>query len=137
MAKPEQQFSADFMLLTKSLHAVRVENLLCTPGLPDVSLATGWVELKVSRDYPTRPDTPVRLPHYTDDQRAWLRKRCLAGGNAWLALKVSRDWYIFWGATGAQEVGNLTKEGLRAECIAYFPGKPSAAELCSVFTGLK
>lgn len=130
----EKDFARDFCLLTKSLHPVRIENALTTLGLPDVNMAPGWCELKWSRSWPKKETTPLRLDHYTDEQRLWLRKRAAAGGNAWLALKVRSEWFIF-DAAGAQEVGNLTRAELMEAAIAYWPAKPTAEELCRVFTG--
>lgn len=130
----EKDFARDFCLLTKSLHPVRIENALATPGLPDVSIAPGFVELKWARAWPKKHTTPLRIDHYTDDQRHWLLRRAAAGGGAWLALKVRSEWFIFC-ADSAQQVGFLTRQELTEQADAYFPVKPSAEELCRVFTG--
>lgn len=128
----EKDFAHDFVQLTKKLHPVRIENALFTPGLPDVSISLGFVELKALKSYPKRPETPVRIEHYTDDQRKWLRKRYEAGGGAWLALRVRTDWYIF-NALKAQKVGFLTKSEMQEYATNYFKTKPSADELCVAF----
>ena len=130
----EKDYAREFCTLTRKLHPVRIENALLTPGLPDVSIAPGFVELKWLKAYPKKPETPVRIDHYTDEQRLWLRTRAAAGGGAWLALKVRADRYIF-DSDGAQSVGFLTKAELMEACIAYWPCLPTAEEFCRVFTG--
>lgn len=130
----EKDFAREFCLLTKKLHPVRVENALTTLGLPDVNISTGWVELKWAKSWPKKESTPFRLPHYTDEQRAWLKKRGDAGGGAWLALQVRTEWFVF-DADLAQDVGKLTRDCLIEFSTAYFPTKPTSDELCKVFTG--
>lgn len=130
----EKTFAREFCLLTKKLHPVRVENALTTLGLPDVNIVSGWVELKWAKEWPKKETTPFRLPHYTDEQRAWLMRRFQAGGGAWLALQVRTEWFVFDGEQ-AQHVGRLTKEELIVCANAYFPTKPTSDDLCKVFTG--
>jgi len=128
----EKLFAREFVQLTKPLHPVRIENALLTPGLPDVSLSVGFCELKWLRSYPKRETTPVRIEHYTDDQRNWLMKRYRAGGGAWLCLKVRTDWYIF-NALQAQRVGNVSKSELQSSADCYFSSRPSTETLCLAF----
>ncbi len=135
----EKDFSALFCKLTKSLDPCRVENLLTydgtVRGMPDVNIVPGWCELKAIKAYPKRKNTPLRIEHYTDTQRAWLLRRVAAGGNAWLVLRVRSHIYVF-DAHGAQSVGELTKDQLLEACIAFFPKTPKPEEFCRVFTGL-
>lgn len=98
-------------LLVKALNqlkldAVSVENPAC-PGTPDVNYIGGWVELKYAVDWPARDDTPLRLDHFTPQQRCWLRRRWHFGGNVWLCLQVSktRHWIVFDGETAAKHLG--------------------------------
>jgi len=75
-------------------------------GVADVSFACGgrhgWMELKQADAWPARPDTVLRLPHFTTDQRLWLRTKGKAAGNTWLMLNVGdagREWLLFsWAA---------------------------------------
>lgn len=79
----------------RSLDAISVENRVY-PGTPDVNYAEGWIELKWLRDWPKRPETPVRLEHpLTQEQKIWLTKRWRAGGNAFVLLQVKRDYLLF------------------------------------------
>lgn len=128
----EKDFAREFCALTKKLNPVRIENALFTPGLPDVSFSPGFCELKWLKSYPKRETTPVRIEHYTDDQRKWLLRRATAGGGAWLALKVKSDRYVF-NAQQAQDVGNLTHSELKQNCLAHWDRLPTAEEFCNVF----
>lgn len=132
----ESAFRTEFCLLTAELDPVPIENMLCGKtgvGTPDVNIIPGWVELKWLPSYPKRETTPVRIDHYTDQQREWLLRRVKMGGGAWLSLKVRSNWYVF-DADGAQDVGRLTRAELEETAIAFFPKKPTAEELCRVFT---
>ena len=57
----------------KPLDAVPIENRL-RAGTPDVNYIGGWMELKWLRSWPVR-DGVISLPHYTNGQRLWLRRR--------------------------------------------------------------
>jgi hypothetical protein len=125
----EKTLSSEFVKLTKALDPRRVENLLGI-GTPDVNLSTGWVELKWVRAWPRNESTPLRLPHYTDEQRAWLLRRWNAGGGAWLVLQVQREWFVFNGPA-AQAVGTLNHSELVLAATTYFPAKPSPEAMCA------
>lgn len=131
----ESAFRREFNQVIAKLDPCSVENLLTGKtgtGMPDVNHIYGWAELKWLRSYPKRETTPVRIDHYTDDQRSWLLRRYRAGGGAWLVLKVRTDWYIF-NAVQAQKVGFLTKKQMQETAEFYFNRKPSSNELCQAF----
>lgn len=97
-------------------HIVRVENKV-EAGTPDVSycftgFGEGWIELKHAASWPRRSNVPLRLPHFTSEQRAWLLQRWTAGGNAWLLLQVGTWYLLFDGKTAAYQVGRATQEEL-------------------------
>jgi hypothetical protein len=118
----EKTMAATFVLLTKALDPRRVENMLSI-GTPDVNLTTGWVELKWCRSWPASGG-PLRLDHFTDEQRRWLQRRWDAGGGAWLVLQVRQEWFVF-NAPECHQVGHLTHDELIACASAYFQQKPS------------
>lgn len=98
--------------LLKSLHAMPVENRVGVLGTPDVNYIEGWIELKWRRTWPKRPETIVTIDHFTLEQRRWLNKRFMAGGNAWLLLQVQREWLLFTGRGAKEYVGLLSRSGL-------------------------
>lgn len=83
-------------------HWVRIENSL-EVGTPDVNGAYTidgekvdvWIELKSRDEFPVRELTPIRLPHFTTDQRDWLIHRERAGGRAFLLVRVAREYFLF------------------------------------------
>lgn len=79
------------------LDPIRVENAV-DRGTPDVSIVTGWVELKYLRAWPVREDTPVRLPKLEAHQAAWMARRWAAGGPCWLLVRVADALCLFAGA---------------------------------------
>lgn len=95
--------------------ASRHEDLLGL-GVPDVSFGcggqNGWIELKYLPKFPKRPATPVKIRHYTNEQKIWLRKRGKAGGSTWLFLRIEKEFLLFhW--TKCREVGKLPIGELR------------------------
>lgn len=97
------------------LEATRHEDTLQL-GIADVSFVStnrvhGWMELKQIDEWPKRESTILKIDHYTDDQRLWLKRKGKAGGHVWLFVKVGRDYLLFdWEA--AQRVGKLNKAAL-------------------------
>jgi hypothetical protein len=90
---------------------ISVENS-AYPGTPDVNYCDGWIELKVLESWPARESTPARIDHFTQQQRVWLRRRWLIGGNAWLLLVVGREWLLFDGQTAFLSVGKVSRSEL-------------------------
>ena len=95
----------------RPLHGIPVENPV-RPGTPDVNYIEGWIELKWMRRWPTRDYTMVRLPHFTMQQRRFLRDRYEKGGNAWLLLQVGKEWLLFTGRDACDYVGQVSRKGL-------------------------
>jgi len=99
------------ILVRAGMDPVRVENDAMA-GTPDVNITTGWIELKALPDWPSRPGTPVRIPHFTPHQRLWLMRRWRANYSAWLLLRVRREWLLFDGFTAWQRVGFVPRATL-------------------------
>ena len=91
--------------------AVAVENRVY-PGTPDVNYIEGWVELKWLPRWPKGVGEPVRVKHFTPQQRVWLRRRWRRGGRAYVLLQVAQDWLLFDGATAADHLGRVSRERL-------------------------
>lgn len=105
----------------------RVENL-CEKGTPDVNYTRGWLELKYVTRWPRRGG-PLRVDHFTPEQRVWLQLRALSGGTALLMLKVGEEWLLFNGVIAAKYLGESTREQLYKLTIARWTSKPGAEEL--------
>jgi hypothetical protein len=106
-----------------------IENMLTIEkGMPDVEFVGGWAEIKWLPRFPLRASTPVRIPHYTDDQRRWLRTRQAAGETCFLVLQVRNEWFV-WDADGAQTVGHQTKEEMKQSAKAYWNHRPTPQEM--------
>lgn len=102
----------------RPLDAFRADPPGVPAGTPDINYIDGWIELKWLRRWPARPDTNVRIDHFTDTQRRWLNRRWNLGGNAWLLLQVRSEWLLFTGRDAYDYVGNLTRNGLY-RCTRY------------------
>lgn len=110
-------------------HWIRIENTV-GKGTPDVNgcfkhngmEVDAWIELKALEDWPVRATTPVRLPHFTSEQKQWLLDRALAGGRAFLFVRVSREYFLFTAAR-AQTVEQLTREQWMTTAHAYYKNR--------------
>lgn len=132
MGRPEATFRTNFKGLIRKFAPVSIENALTTPGLPDLCLTTGWAELKILSKWPVRASTPLRIDHFTAEQKRWAIWWTDHGGMYWLVVKVAREIFLF-NAQQAQKVGTLTRDEMLANCIAHFPKWPTPEEICPYF----
>ena len=126
------------------VHAVRIENKIAPFGVPDVNYCflnheggrgEGWIELKEVPRWPKKPETIIKVDHYTKDQQNWARARIAVGGTVWLLLKVGRsDWLLFWGTDAIGVVGEVNKEGLYAAATVYWSTAPKKHDLLGKLT---
>ena len=60
-----------------------------TKGIPDVSYSmsrvNGWIELK---SVTIEPEKIVQVPHFTNDQRQWLKRHGRRGGNCYVFIEA-------------------------------------------------
>lgn len=113
----------------KRLDPVRVENFLSPPGTPDVNYTDGWIELKYMPRWPPRGG-PLRVDHFTREQRAWLTRRSYAGGRVFLILRVGEpEWLLFEGAVAAMRLGLATRDELYQLCVARWVRLPRKQEI--------
>lgn len=126
------------ILCAAKLDPVRVENPI-HPGTPDVNLADGrWLELKCLLNWPVRATSPVRIPHFTPQQRVWLYRRWrYAPGSTLLLLEIRTggQWLLFDGDVAAKIVGKSTTAEHRRGARAVLDER-DLAELPKVFLEL-
>lgn len=129
--KPEQAMWEALrpVLLPLKIDPVRVENAAIGSGTPDVNYTEGWIELKYAKRWPARGG-PLRVEHFTPQQRAWLTSRCKAGGKAFLLLKVGEsEWLLFNGIVAALYLGHEPRERLYQLVVARWTRLPSQEEM--------
>lgn len=115
---------------TARLDPVRIESRETDTGIPDVNYTQGWIELKYLPAWPVRPETPVRVDHFTGDQRAWIVARTQCGGKVFVMLKVGRkDWLLFQGMIAARFLGTVPRSQLEGCALGRWTRTPKAEEL--------
>lgn len=111
---------------------ISVENRV-RAGTPDVECTLGWLELKYLPEWPKLPETPVRIDHFTNQQRNFLRRRWKAGGGAWLLLRVGSRGVIenllFQGPDAADFVGYLDRAKLESLATLHSYGRITGEDL--------
>jgi len=111
----EARLRREVVRLLKSLDAQPVENIV-RAGTPDVEYHGGWIEVKRTKSWPARPDTPVKLEHdLTPGQRRWIRRRERVGGTVWVLVQIDRAYLLLKGGDAARWIG----EANRRELIAH------------------
>lgn len=116
--------------LLHGMDPVRVENP-AVPGTPDVNYKEGWIELKYADRWPPQGG-PLRVDHFTKQQRVWLTRRRRAGGLAFLLLKVGEgEWLLFDGAVAAIALGATPREKLYELATVRWTRKPKREEICA------
>lgn len=113
-------------------HVVRVENRT-GPGTPDVYVChhgkSVWLELKTLNGWPVRPQTIVRVDHYTAHQKLWGEAHWKAGGDSYVLLKVCQDWLLFTARLAGMYLGQAPKFRLADIATKCWWGKLNADEL--------
>lgn len=117
----ESSMRGRVIMALKSLDACAIENST-HPGTPDVNYMGGWVELKCLDRWPVREGTPVRIRHFTREQRIWLARRWNAGGNSHLLLQVRDEWLLFDGNIAAERVGKVPRMQMIGEAARVWLG---------------
>lgn len=106
----------------RSVHAIAVENP-ALPGTPDVNYVEGWIELKWAAKWPPRGG-PLRLPHFTSEQRVWHLQRRNAGGVSWVLLQVGDEWLLFDAVDAAMGLGYIDEGHAKEIAVALSFGFP-------------
>lgn len=96
----------------------QVENSV-GPGTADTYFAlgrcSGWIELKVAREFPKRENTPVfkSLNRGLElEQEAWLYQCARNGGNSWIFAKIV-TWYVLVPGYYSHFFNSMTLEEFR------------------------
>jgi hypothetical protein len=86
-----------------------------------------WAELKALNESPAKPETVVKIPHYTQDQRNWIRGRGRAGGKVFLILKIGSgpkaEHFVFHWPAAYHQVGKVPLDQLR-QCATVWTVGP-------------
>lgn len=113
----EATMRSRLVLRCKDLDMKPIENKVAK-GTPDVNYIDGWLELKWLRGWPPKGG-PVAIPHYTNHQRLWLKRRWARGGRSFLVLQVRNEWFVFCGCD-ALPVGTLTRDQLHEIAFEHY-----------------
>lgn len=106
---------------------MRVENPLL-PGTPDVECSLGWIELKQAPKWPGG-NGPLKLKHFSADQKVWLNRRHKHNGRAWVLLHVQGDFLLIRGDVASSMLGRVGRDDLIAAAQCHWVGSlPTAKE---------
>ena len=103
----------------------RIENSFFK-GIPDVNYlingCEGWIELKYREKFPVRTKTPIKLNHFTKEQKLWHKIRVENGGRTFMFLKIDKTYYLFKG-DNIQLVGSLNRKEMENKCCKTWEKK--------------
>lgn len=100
----EKYMRREVVKILKPLGGFPVENP-CLPGTPDVNCHVGWIELKSIKKWPKNDNLVVKIEHFTTQQKLFLRNRWRENKDAFILIKIDRDWFLFTGAW-SKEIGS-------------------------------
>ena len=95
-------------------------------GIADVSFCqcgmAGWMELKHVSQWPARPTTKVRIPHYSDEQKEFLERKGKCMRHVWLFIQIEGDFLLYdWQA--ALELPDKTKTEMVELATFFYEGR--------------
>ena len=131
--KDEAQFWRDevrpeLMRADRNADLTRIENAVQL-GTPDVNGCVRrtdfWLELKALPKHP-KPGAIVKIPHLTQYQRLWHRRRGKAGGRTGLLLRIAgtnpfTEYFYFQWPAIYHKVGRVPLDELRSCATVYAP----------------
>lgn len=95
-------------------------------GIPDLSYGArginGWIELKRVLSWPKRPDTIVKMEHFTANQVNWLRRRGKKAGHCYLLIQVAAEYFVFSFHEARRVRAGITRQEFSELCILHMVG---------------
>lgn len=89
--------------------AMPVENKACD-GTPDLNASRTvasnvttflsecveiWIELKIVEEWPKRKATPIKIPHFSPAQKAWLKLRIRQNQNCYIIVQIEEEHLLY------------------------------------------
>jgi|TARA_Y100000310_G_scaffold270200_1_gene283867 hypothetical protein len=91
-------------------------------GIPDVSYSmpgvNGWIEIESIQRWPKKPLDIVKVKHFSDTQRVWLKRRGEMGGYCFALLKVNQEYLLF---DAYEDLGKRCRDTLLRSCRIRWP----------------
>ncbi len=101
------------------LDPVRIESRL-DAGVPDVNCISAWIELKHFDRWDKYDEVNLDEIPFTLEQRIWLRRRWLAGGGAFLLLRIGISIYLFNGLAAFSLPPKLSHIEAANRCVSFW-----------------
>lgn len=119
--------------MKKFWEAERIENRIGT-GTPDVyysinEKSAGWIELKHLHEWPKRGTTPVKIEHFTAQQKNWMRRHGKRGVSVFLLLQVNREYLLFDWETAIRAINNYPRFELILSALHHWSNRIDYNEL--------
>ena len=118
---------------------MRIENAFYK-GVPDVNFLIGgiegWLELKFLKTFPKKENTPVNIPHFTQEQKLWHKERWENHGLTAMLLQVD-DYYFLFVSDKIAIVGHLSKQGLIDNATKYWRNRINFEEFIDILCNKK
>lgn len=120
-------------------HIVRVENPV-GPGTPDVHYClmkkAGWIELKAIKAWPKRKTTPVRIRHYSVEQRLWHKQYGETGGRMFILVRIdeTKEYFLFDWDWAHRNLGSVTRAHWYKNAVVSGKSRFPTAEILKALT---
>lgn len=54
-----------------------------------------WVEFKIVEEWPKKRDTPIRIRHFTPQQKAWFKLRIAHNSNCFIIVQIEEEHFLY------------------------------------------
>lgn len=126
MARPENRLKKHIVDKMGSRWDVQSHEDQFSVGIPDLSYGArginGWIELKRILSWPKRPETPVKIEHFTANQVSWLRRRGKKAGHCYILIQVAAEYFVFSFHSARLIRAGITKKEFSEMCILHMSG---------------
>ena len=111
--------------ILKKFDAMAVENRV-GDGTPDVAIIGGWIECKLTKSFPKRPDTPVTLTHgLLNSQKVWMARHHRRGGEVHVLTQIANEFFLHEPTWAIANLGNVDRETMTKAAVLHCIGWPA------------
>ncbi len=110
-------------------------------GVPDLNAAKGcvelWVEFKIVEEWPKKEKTPIKIQHFTPQQKAWLKLRIPHNPYCYIIIQIEDEHFVFGVTTYVLECLGTTWTKRQIYAHANFVSKDLFEVLDNMQKGIK
>jgi len=105
--------------------AMAVENRV-GDGTPDVAYIGGWIETKLTKAFPKRPESPVALTHgLLNSQKVWMARHHRKGGTVHVLTQIANEFFLHEPTWAIANLGSANRQTMTEAAVLHCVGWPA------------